>query len=574
MPPAGIPSYRPSIHARTHAVSAGHYLAAAAGYRVLEQGGNAVDAGVASGIAIGVLMPHMVSFAGVAPIILHMAESGETVTISGLGRWPKGVSLQTYRDKHGEIPRGVSRSVVPAAPDAWLTALERFGTMAFRDVVTPALELAEDGFAVSPRLARALAGAAEQLAGWPESAAAFLPNGRPLDAGERMTRPGVAGVFRGMMDAESGAAYLGRGPAIRAARDYFYRGDVAEKMARFSEEEDGYLTKDDIADFAVKVEPAETTRYKGYDVYSCGPWCQGPSLLQVLNLVEGIDLAGMGHDSPDYAHTIAEAVKLAFADREAYYGDPEFVDVPMAGLLSKGYAATRSEMIDPARAWPEMPPPGEPAGAGPRAAPTLSGSPAGPWKADTSYTCVIDRWGNAFSATPSDPELGTPLVPGLGIPISDRGSQSWLEDGHPSRLGPWKRPRLTPNPALAFKDGKPFLAFGSPGGDAQVQAMAQVFLNVVEFGMDPQQAIEAPRFVSLSFPNSFWPHAYLPGRLMVESRVSRTVTDELSARGHGVELLPDWTGQTGGACAIQVDPERGMLVAGADPRRESYAIGR
>ena len=577
MAPEGIPSYRPSIQGVTHMVSAGHYLAAAAGYRILEDGGNAVDAGVASGIAINVTLPHMTSFAGVAPIILHMAESGETVTISGLGRWPKAVSLDLFRDRYGEIPRGIPRSVVPAACDAWLTALEKYGTMSFEQVVTPALELAERGFPVSHRLAAALDNARDQLVEWPESRSVFMPTGVPPGVGELLVRNGLAQVFRGMIEAERAAASQGREAGVRAARDYFYRGDVAERMARHCEDNGGFLTTEDLADFHVKVEPPESGAYKGYEVYTCGPWCQGPALIQVLNLVEEADLAGMPHNSADYVHTLTEAVKLAFADREAYYGDPEFVDVPMAALLSKAYARDRAAMIDPAMAMPEMPPAGDPRGDSDtedRIEPTADERQGVLWEADTSYTSVVDRWGNAFSATPSDPELGTSLVPGLGLPISDRGSQSWLDPDHPSALAPWKRPRLTPNPALALKDGRPFLAFGTPGGDAQVQAMAQVFLNIVEFGMDPQQAIEAPRFVSLSFPNSFWPHTYLPGRLGVEGRLPAEVQADLAARGHDVERLPDWTAQTGGACAIMVDRERGTLLAGADLRRESYAIGR
>ena len=575
MAPEGIPSYRPAVQGVTHMVSAGHYLAAAAGYRILEVGGNAVDAGVASGIALDVTLPHMTGFGGVAPIILHMADSGETVTISGLGRWPKGVSLEMFRDKYGEIPRGMPRSVVPAACDAWLTAIERYGTMSFEQVVEPSLELAEQGFPISPRLANAIEGAQEQLAVWPESASVYLPDGRPLALGEKLVQSGLAGVFRRMIEAERGASG-GREEGIRAARDAFYRGEIADRMVEFCQQEGGYLTADDFSDFAVKIEPTEQGSYKGHEVFTCGPWCQGPALIQVLNLVEGADLAGMGHNSAEYAHTLTEAVKLAFADREAFYGDPEFVDVPMEGLLSKEYAAERSRMIDPAVASPEMPPAGDPLGAG--AVEVVAVEPDARqgvlWEADTSYTCVVDRWGNAFSATPSDPQLGSPLVPGLGIAISDRGSQSWLEEGHASVLAPWKRPRLTPNPALAFKDGKLFSAFGTPGGDAQVQAMAQVFLNIVEFGMDPQQAIEAPRFVSLSYPNSFWPHTYLPGRLGVEGRLSEDAVAELTRRGHDVERWPDWTAQTGGACAVVIDRDRGTLLGGADPRRESYAIGR
>jgi gamma-glutamyltranspeptidase/glutathione hydrolase len=553
-------------------VSSGHYLAAAAGYRILEQGGNAVDAGVASGIAINVTLPHMTSFGGVAPIIIYLAEADEVVTISGLGRWPKSVSLQLFRDTYGEIPRGIPRSVVPSACDAWLTALELYGTMSFEQVVTPALELTEAGFPISHRLAAAIAGSETEFGTSPESMAAFMPEGKPPVVGDPLKRAGLGKVFRWMIDAERGAASGGRERGLRAARDLFYKGEVAERMVDFCQAEGGYLTMEDFADFHVKVEPPETVPYKDYQVYTCGPWCQGPSLLQVLNILEGVDLADLGHNSAEYVHTAVEAVKLAFADRDAYYGDPDFVEVPMDVLLSKEYAAVRREMIDPNKAWPEMPPAGD-TGIQTASVGTRS-SDAGPWEGDTSYTCVVDRWGNAFSATPSDGELGAPLVPEIGMAISGRGSQNWLDPEHPSSLAPWKRPRLTPNPAMALRDGKLFMPFGTPGGDAQVQSMAQLFLNVVEFGMDPQQAIEAPRFTSMSFPNSFWPHAYRPGELAIESRVGDDVMSGLTDRGHKIEQWADWEALTGGMCAIKVDRERGALFAGADPRRESYAIGR
>ena len=572
MSPSGIASFRPSVGGATHMVSSGHYLAAAAGYRILEQGGNAVDAGVASGIAINVTLPHMTSFGGVAPIIIYTAETREVSTISGLGRWPKAVSLEHFRDTYGEIPPGIPRSVVPSACDAWLTALELFGTMTFEQVVTPALELTESGFPISHRLAAAIAGSETEFGSSPEAMAAFMPDGKPPAVGDRLVRSGLAKVFRWMIDAELGDSAGGREQGIRAARDLFYKGDVAERMVSFCQEQGGFLTMDDFADFHVRVEPPETASYKDYQVYTCGPWCQGPSLLQVLNILEGVDVAGMGHNSTAYIHAAVEAVKLAFADRDAYYGDPDFVEVPMEALLSKDYAARRREMIDSDRAWPEMPPAGD---TGIQAgAVSASSSRDRSWEQDTSYTCVVDRWGNAFSATPSDGELGTPLVPEIGLAISTRGSQSWLDPDHPSSLAPWKRPRLTPNPAMALRDGELFMPFGTPGGDAQVQAMAQLFLNVVEFGMDPQQAIEAPRFVSLSFPNSFWPHTYRPGELAVESRVPPDVLSGLAGRGHKIETWADWEALTGGMCAIMVDRERGALFAGADPRRESYAIGR
>ena len=579
MAPEGISSYRPPIMGVNHAVSSGHHLAAAAGFGILEEGGHAVDAGVASGIAINVTLPDSTSFAGVAPIIIYLAEKDQVVTISGLGRWPKTATLEYFVQRHGEIPTGILRSVVPAACDAWLTTLERYCTMTFEQVVTPSVELAEQGFPVSPYVAGSIQSGEAGLSRWDASRAVLMPNGRPLQTGERFLQKDLASVFRQMIDVERANAHKGREAAIRAARDFFYKGDIARRMADFCQQEGDLLTLEDLSQFSVKIEPPEVGQYKEYTLYTCGPWCQGPTLIQILQMLEGLALKEMGHNSPDYVHTVVEAIKLAFADRHAYYGDPDLVDVPIKGLLTREYAAQRRELIQQEKAWAEMPPAGDPwtyqgGGRPARAAAPPPEPVPGPWELDTSYTCVVDRWGNAFSATPSDGFGGTPMVPGLGMIISSRGTQTWLEPGHPSALAPWKRPRLTPNPALAFKDGKLFMPFGTPGGDNQVQGMTQMFLNMVEFGMDPQQAVEAPRFASYSFPNSFWPHTNLPGRMAVEGRISQDTVEELARRGHMVEVPSEWAPLATGLCGIMVDRERGRLVAGADPRRDSYAIGR
>jgi len=578
MAPEGISSYRPPIMGVSHVVASGHYLAAAAGYRILEEGGNAVDAGVASGIAINVTLPDATSFAGVAPIIVYLADEDQVVTISGLGRWPRAATLDHYVREYGEIPIGVLRSVVPSACDAWLTALERYGTMSFEQVVGPSVSLAAEGFPMSPYVARSIQENQDVLRRWKSSRTILMPDGRPIKAGERFVQKDLASVFRQMIDVERANAHKGREAAIRAARDFFYKGDIARQMVDFCQQEGGILTLEDFSQFSVKVEPSETGQYKEYAIYTCGPWCQGPSLIQILHMLEGFDLNGMGHNSPDYIHTVVEAIKLAFADRHAYYGDPDLVNVPIRGLLSKEYASRRRELIRPNDAWPEMPPAGDPwayqegkSAAGDAPPPQTK---PGLWGVDTSYTCVVDRWGNAFSATPSDGFGATPMVPGLGMIISSRGTQTWLEGGHPSALAPWKRPRLTPNPALAFKNGKLFMPFGTPGGDNQVQGMTQMFLNIAEFGMDPQQAVEAPRFASDSFPNSFWPHTYLPAVMEVEGRIPQATVEELSRRGHEVKVRTEWAPLATGLCGIVVDRERGVLLGGADPRRDSYAIGR
>ena len=388
----------------------------------------------------------------------------------------------------------------------------------------------------------------------------------------------LARTFRRLADVERANGSRGREAAIRAARDYFYKGDIAEEMARFSRDQGGLLTLDDLKDFSVQVEEPEVGRFRDYSVYTCGAWCQGPVLAETLQMLEDDDLAGLGHNSADYIHLLSQALNLAFADREHYYGDPDHVDVPIDGLLSKQYTTARRGDIDMERAFPEMPPPGNPwpyqgdarSGAAARRPEVRA---AGAREQDTSYTCTVDRWGNAFSATPSDGVGGCKVIPGLGFTLSARGTQSWLEHDHPSSLQPWKRPRLTPNPAIAFKEGRLLMPFGAPGGDAQCPAMLQMFLNIVEFGMDPQQAVEQPRFTSWNFPNSFWPHAYLPGRLSVEDTLPESTIRELGRRGHDLEVLTDAGAVTGSLKGIVVDQESGVLKGAADPRREACCIG-
>ncbi len=582
----GLRSYRPLITGTTHMASTGHYLATTAAYRILEQGGNATDAGVAAGLTLNVVLPQYTSLGGVAPIIVHDVQSGDIVSISGLGRWPQAASID-YFNQHcnGQLPSGVLRTITPAAADGWLTALKLYGTMSFAQVVAPALEIAEGGFPIPESLHKAFVREADKLVHderenikWPSTTAIFFRNYRPLDIGDVLVQKDLGRTFRRMMDAELGAG-PDRETGIEAARDRFYRGDIAEEMVRFIQEQGGLMTMDDLASFRVGVDQPPTVRYKGIDVYTCGTWCQGPVTLQALSILEGCDLQLMGHNSADYLHTVIEALKLAYADRDAFYGDPDFVDVPMAGLLNPDYGAHRRSSIDPHRACPEMPRAGDPwsyqtggyANNGAYRRPEPVG---GRMEPDTSYICTVDRWGNAFSATPSDGIGGSPVVPGLGFVVSARGSQSWMDPDHPASLAPGKRPRLTPNPAMAFRDGQLWMPFGTPAGDVQCQSMTQMFLNMVEFGMDVQQAVEAPRVSTWSFPNSFWPHAYYPGLVGAEGRIAEDTLEELRARGHEVDVWNDWTPRMGALCGIEVDRERGALFAGADLRRDGYAMGR
>ena len=566
---------QPMITGARHMISAGHYLAAEAGDAILKAGGNVVDAGVAAGIALGVVHSDQVHFSGVAPMVIHLAERDETVTIAGLGGWPRAARIETFVEQHGgAIPAGLLRTVVPAAPDAWILALERYGTMSFGDVAAAAIRYARAGFTMHPVMAYYIDRYADGYRRWPANAAIWLPGGRVPREGELFVQADLARSLQFMADEERAASPRGRDAGLQAARDAFYRGDLAVTMVHYHRDNGGWLTAADLASYRSEVVPPARTTFGGMEVLTCGPWCQGPVLLQMLSLLEGLDLKALGHNTPAYVHLVTEAMKLCFADRERYYGDPRFVEVPLDALLAPAYAAERRKLIGE-RAWPEMPPagrlPGFEAAVYRAAEPAAAGG--GDIGGDTSYVCVVDRRGNAFSATPSDSSWDGPVIPGLGFVPSTRGSQSWAVPGHASCVAPGKRPRLTPNPALARRGREWVMPFGAPGGDLQPQAMMQVLLNHTVFGMSIQEAVEAPRFVTHSFPGSFEPHPYYPGRLDIERPIGEATGQALAARGHRVEWLPDLSIGTAGVCAISANLQTGILYGGADPRRAARAIG-
>ncbi|HVG78541.1 MAG TPA: gamma-glutamyltransferase, partial [Patescibacteria group bacterium] len=429
------PFHRPTSTVQTigtrWAVAAGHSLAAEAAASVLSAGGNAVDAGVAGGFTLGVVHPDMVSVAGVAPILVHLARTGETWQVSGVGPYPKASSREYFMQRHGgQIPAGLPRTVVPAAPDAWCTALERWGTMSFADAISPALGHAERGFAVSAFSAYQMGANAEKYKRWPSSVALYLRDGRAYRMGEVLVQSELADTLKRMVAAEKRAGGS-RVEGIRAARNEFYRGETAKRIAEFHRANEGPLALSDLADFSVEVEPALRTSFGAYEVAVCGFWCQGPALLQALNILDGMDLAALGHNSPKYLHTIVESIKLAFADRDAYYGDPNFVKIPAERLLSKAYGELRRAQIRE-KAWQEMPPPGD-AELRRTVLPLAGGSTDA---LDTSYVAVIDAEGNGFSATPSDPNVDSPAVSGVGCVVSPRGSQGWLDPNHASVVAP------------------------------------------------------------------------------------------------------------------------------------------
>ena len=427
-------AHRPTIAVTTHAIAAGHYLAATAGFEILQAGGNAIDAGVAAGIALGILQIDLVDFAGVAPIMIYHAEKGEIVTIAGLGTWPRALDPEFFMREHGgKIPLGVLRIVVPAAPDAWITALKRYGTMSFGEVASGAIRLARDGFPMYPLMAASIEKQQERLRQWPSSAAVMLPNGRPPQVGEVFRQTDLAASLQYMADEEKAAAGRGREAGLEAARDAFYRGDIARKIVGFIQEQGGLLSAEDMANYHSPVVPPERRRFGDLEVYTCGAWCQGPTLLQTLALLEGTDLKALGHNSADYIHTLTEALKLAFADREAYYTDPAVGNVPLPTLISSEYAAERSKLIRPDQGVARN------AAAGParRDGPAAARQPAKPEPGAGHLLCLRRRpLGQFFSATPSDGSYGSPMVPGTGLIPSSRGSQSRPDP----RIRPASRP--------------------------------------------------------------------------------------------------------------------------------------
>ncbi len=560
-------SHRPTVYGTRHAASAGHYLAASAAFSVLEAGGNAIDAGCAAGISLGVLQPDLVNVAGVAPIMIRLA-NGHVESIAGLGWWPKTLPADLFMREHGgKIPDGVLRTVIPAAPDAWITALERHGTMRFADVASYAIRYAGEGFAVYPLLATSIASHEHEYRRWESNTAIYLPNGRVPKSGDKFVQTDLARTLQYMADQDR-AAGADRKAGLKAAHDAFYRGDIAREIVRFQKQEGGYLSMEDLAEYRSRIEPVVRRGWRGHEVITCGPWCQGPALLEALALLERVGIAGLEHNSATYLHRIAECVNLAMADREYHFGDPAFVDVPVDYLLDPATVARRAAAVRDDRAFGEMPAPLDLSNRSYEA----SSAELPKVEADTSYCCVVDRWGNAFSATPSDGSGNVPVVPGLGITPSGRGSQSRPDPRHPAGVAPGKRPRLTPNPAMVVTEAGGVMPFGTPGGDVQTQAMLQVMLNIFQHGMEVQDAIEAPRVASYSFPSSFAPFEYFPGRLAVEGRIDASVRADLAARGHEVKAWPEWTWLAGSVEAVLSDPRTGMIAAGADPRRPAYAI--
>jgi len=594
-------TFRPVVRGKRGAVAAGNPLTAEAGMRLLQQGGNAVDAGCAAILAGSVIEFSHFSFGGEVPILIKPSGAGVSV-INGQGIAPrlatrefflerakKGVrekgpvytgtpeyvSISEGGSKPGLIPSsGILPATVPGVLDAVVTALDRFGTRSLGEVMQPAIELA-DGFPIDELRVSYIEKTRKIFEQWPESARLFLPGGRVPKPGEMFWQPDLARTLREIVAAERKAVSRGRHEALIAARDYFYMGATAKRISDFTEANGGLLRAGDFAAFHAKVEAPARASYRGYEVYKTGFFAQGPAMLEMLNVLEGYDLRAMKHNSADYIHTLTEAMKLAFADRDRYYGDPDFVAVPTE-LLSKDYAAMRRGLIDPKRASLEQRP-GDPVNKRPLinngTHPALGQStvPEAARANDTTCVNVIDKDGNLFSATPSGAWLPAVVAGDTGVLLGQRMQSFLLEEGHPNVLQPGKRPRITLTPTLVLRDGKPFLVLSTPGGDNQDQSLIQVLLNIVEFGMNVQEAVEAPRFQTLHLVSSFDDHRFNPGVLNLEDRIEKQVQEDLTSRGHKIEMQAAW-GNPSAPTVIRFNSDSGVIEAGADPRRGRYAI--
>ncbi|MBM3739282.1 MAG: gamma-glutamyltransferase family protein, partial [Acidobacteria bacterium] len=534
---------RPVIRGTRYAVSSMEPLASAAAEQMLRSGGNAFDAIVAGQAVLGLVAPASNGIGGDAVLLVWDAKQKKAFSVNAEGTAPKLATIDWYRkNQNGKIPVNdtLLAGTVPGVMDAWYILLSRWGTRSFGDVLQTAIEMAEKGFPATESLASSITGSRD-LRKYESSRKAYLRDGKVPRAGHLWTNPDLARTMRRLVEAEKAASTGGREAGLRAARDRFYKGDIAREMAAFSEANGGLFRYEDFAGYTALVEETASFNYRGYQVHKNPSANQGPAELFVLNLLEGYDLKALGHNSAAYIHTSVEALKLGFADRDQYLGDAEFIRIPWAGLLSKSYGEQRRKLIDPDRANPEFRP-GMPEGGQerPRDVPVTGNADH---EGDTSYIGVVDAQRNAISFTPSlHSGFGTKVVMAeLGFSFNCRGDYYSLVEGHANALAPGKRPRSTLQGTLVTRDGEPFLITGSPGGDDQCMRTIQTFLNVVEFGMNIQQAIEAPRWTTRSFPASPFPHTMYPNDIGVESRIGQSVRAELVRKGHKMIVHGPWS---------------------------------
>jgi len=604
---------RPEIAGTFGVVASTHWIATAVGMAILERGGNAFDAGVAAAFTLQVVEPHLNGPGGDVPVMVYDRRRGRPEVICGQGTAPAGATIAHYRD-HLDLDlvpgTGLLAACIPGTFPTYMLILECYGTMRLRDVLEPAIGYARDGYPVVARIPETIAAVAELFqAHWPTSAAVYLPGGRVPAAGTLFRNPQHGETYaRILKEAEAGGG--GREAEIARARRAWTQGFVAEAIDRFcctqevmdasGRRHKGVLTGEDMARWQPTIEEPLYLDYGQYRVLKPGPWSQAPVLLQQLALLKGFDLKGADPTSADFVHLWIECAKLAYADREAFYGDPDFAEVPIEVLLSEDYNAERRRLVDPRRASMELRP-GSIAGrsvrlprVGAKAGGVASGAgeptlgarrthtghgaddiatePSGNTRGDTCHVDVIDRHGNMFTATPSGGWLqSSPVIPELGFPLGTRAQMFWLEEGLPSSLAPGKRPRTTLSVGMAFRDGDPYLVWGTPGGDQQDQWNAQLFLRHVHCGMNLQEAIDAPAWHIEHFPSSFWPREARPGVVVVEGRLPSATRNELERRGHIVEVGGNWSEGRLSAAVV----EGRMRKAAANARgMQGYAAGR
>src|SRR5258705_7498635 len=602
-------TFHPVVRGRRGVVAGGHPLSVEAGLRILQHGGNAVDAGVATILAASVIEFSHFSFGGEVPILIKLRDGGSSpirgsqtngvVVIEGMGQAPMKATREFFANRatgkdqgaapdsaraqrnvematmagarSGLIPStGPLAATVPAVLDACVTALDQFGTKSLAEVMQPAIELA-DGFPIDELRVEYIKTREPVFSQWLDAKRLFLPNGQAPKVGDIFVQTDLARTLREIVNAEKLASKSGRHAGLVAARDYFYQGPLARRIGDYMQTHGGLLAADDLARFQAKVGKPVEADYRGYQVYKAGFWTQGPALVETLNLIEGFDLKGMGHNSAAYIHTLTEALKLGLADRDRYYGDPNFVKVPMVELLSKNYATLRRPLIDQRHASLAQQP-GDPTNmkavlaSAPQTVGRMSTVPPIERANDTTCVNVIDKDGNLFSATPSGAWLPAVVAGNTGVLMGQRLQSALTDPNSPNVVAPGKRPRITLTPTLVLKGGQPFMVLSTPGGDNQDQALLQVLLNIIEFDMNPQEAVEAPRFDTQHYVSSFDDHEFLPGSLNLESRVGLKTIQELSQRGHKVKVQSEW-GTLSSPTVIVYDSRNGVQSAGADARR-------
>jgi gamma-glutamyltranspeptidase/glutathione hydrolase len=597
-------TFRPVVRGRRGVVAGGQPLSVEAGMRILQRGGNAVDAGVATILAASVIEFSHFSFGGEVPILIKL-KGKDVAVVEGMGTAPakatreffvnrakaasdaraasaspatrgSGDRATTAAARGGVIPStGPLSATVPAVLDACVTALDQFGTKSLAEVMQPAIELA-DGFPIDELRVQYIQTRGPVFSQWPDAKRIFMPDGKVPKVGDIFVQADLARTLRAIVATEKKNARRGRHQALMAARDYFYKGPVGKRIGDYMQSHGGLIAASDIAGWRAKVGLPAKGEYRGYEVYKTGFWAAGPMMIEVLNLLEGYDLKKMGQNSPEYIHTLTEALKLGFADRDRFYGDPNFVKVPTQQLLSKDYAAMRRTLIDGQRAS-LLQRPGDPSNMKPLLASATQISYQAPplpeiEKAnDTTCVNVIDKDGNLFSATPSGAWLPAVVAGDTGVLMGQRLQSALTDPNSPNVVAPGKRPRITLTPTLVLKDGQPFMVLSTPGGDNQDQSLLQVLLNIIEFGMNPQEAVEAPRFDTQHYVSSFDTHEFLAGMLNIESRIPAEVISQLNSRGHKLKIQGDW-GTTSAPTVIMYDGKSGVISGGADPRRGRYIV--